>query len=148
MSRIVYAPFDVTVTTDPDQDIWVLTAGANDKLLLHEFVLWSASIVAEQLNFRLIRRTDAGSGGGAEVEVLADEADGSITAALTSIETTPGSAGAVLQEYIWEQLGPLVHLPTPEIRIKVQEAGKIALNLQTALGGSINMNGWVVWEEL
>lgn len=149
MGRIIYCPIpDVTVTTDADQDIFRLNAGANNKYVLHAFEVYSAVIAAEALSLRLVRRTSDGTGGTAQTEVNADEDDGTITAALTTLVTTPGTAGDVLAHFEWEQLGPLVFLPTPELRPKVQESGRIALNLQTALGGSTAMSGWVAWEEI
>lgn len=149
MSRIIYCPLvNLTVTTDADQDIFRLNAGSADKYKLHAFEIYSAKTAAEALRLRLVRRTTDGTGGAGQTEVNADEADGSITANLTTLVTAPGTAGGVLMEFTWEQLGPLVYLPTPELRPTVQESGRIALNLLTALGGSTIWTGWVAWEEM
>jgi hypothetical protein len=150
MSGIYYCPLEnLSVTNDSDQDVFELTAGANDKLVLLGFELYSAAIAAEAVRMRLVRRTTAGSGGTGEPENDADEGNTTTaTAACVSLATTPGSAGDVLQAFQWEQLGPLIYSPTPEQYIKVQEGGRIALNLLTALNATTVMDGWVCWQEL
>jgi hypothetical protein len=148
MGRIVYCPIpSVSVTTDSDQDIFQLTAGSANKIKLHAFELYSAAIAAEAVALRLVRRTTDGSGT-AQTEVKADEDDGTITGALATLQTAPGTLGDVLAHFHWEQLGPLVFLPTPELRPMVQEGGRIAVNLQTALAGTTVWSGWVAWEEI
>jgi len=148
MGRIVYCPLvNLSVTNDADQDIFQLTAGAANKLKVHGFELYSAAIAAEALRFRLVRRSTDGNGGAATA-VKADEDDGAITGAVETLALTPGTAGDVLAEFSWPQLGPLVFLPTPELRPTVQEAGRIALNLLTALAATTVMTGWVAWEEI
>ena len=148
MGRMVICPFDgLSVTADATQDIWELTAGANDKLKLHGFELYSAAIAAEILDLRLVRYATSGSAGGTGTEVLLDQSDGSITAAVETLNTTPGGTPIILMGFQWEQLGPLIYLPIPEDRIVVQEAGIIALNLQTA-PTAVAMSGHVIWEEI
>lgn len=148
MGRIVYCPLvDLSVTNDPDQDIWELATGSTNKVKLHAFELYSASIVAEAINLRLLRRSTTGNGSAA-TPVLADVDDGSVTAAVDTLATTPGTAGAVLCEFTWEQLGPLIYLPTPALQITVEQSGFLSLNLQTALAGTTVMSGWLAWEEL
>lgn len=149
MGRIIRQAIDnVSVTTDADQDVWELTAGANNKLVLHEFVMYSAATTAEALRLRLIRRTGAGTGGTAATEVRNDEDDGAITAAVATLVTTPGTPGDILEGYQWEQLGPLQRLWTPETRPVVQEGGRLGLNLSTALGSATNWSGLLIWEEI
>lgn len=148
MGRMVYCPLvNLSVTNDADQDIFQLTAGSANKIKLHGFELYSAAIAAEAVRLRLVRRTTDGNGSAATA-VKPDEDDGTITGAVETLATTPGTAGDVLAEYVWEQLGPLVHLPTPEMRIMIQEGGRIGLNLLTALGATTVMAGSVVWEEI
>jgi hypothetical protein len=145
---MVYCPLvNLSVTNDADQDIFQLTAGSANKIKLHGFELYSAAIAAEAVRLRLVRRTTDGNGSAATA-VKPDEDDGTITGAVETLATTPGTAGDVLAEYVWEQLGPLVHLPTPEMRIMIQEGGRIGLNLLTALGATTVMAGSVVWEEI
>lgn len=149
MGRIVYCPLvNLSVTNDADQDIFRLNAGANNKLKLHGFEVYSAATTAEALRLRLLRRSADGTGGSAATEVSADEDDGTITGALTTLVTTPGTAGDVLAEFSWEQLGPLIWIPTPDLQITVEQSGRIALNLLTALGATTVMTGWVAWEEI
>jgi len=59
MGRIVFAPFDgLAVTNDSSQDIWEITAGATNPVIIHGFELTSASIVAEIVDLRTIRPLD------------------------------------------------------------------------------------------
>lgn len=149
MGRIVYAPFDgISVTTDADQDIFEILAASTAKIILHEFQLTSAAETAEALNLTLRRATGAGSGGSGVTEVLRDEDASAITGSMTTLNTTPGTAGAVLENYQWEQLGPLHRLWTPETRPIINMSGRIALNLATALGSATAMSGFVIWEEV
>lgn len=153
MGRIYYAPLEITsaplvVTTDAEQDIWYLKAGTGDKLRLHGFEITSAAVAAADCELQLCRRTTDGSGGTALVEVNGDEADNAKTAEAVALRTTVGTEGDVIKTYNWEQLGPLGHVFTPEMRPVVQEGGRICLSLMSALGSSTNWSGWVCWEEL
>jgi len=149
MGRMYIAPFDgLAVTTDSTQDIWEITAGSANKVIIHSFEMSSASIVAEIVDLRLVRYATSGSVGGTAVEVALDEDDSAVTAAVETLNTTPGGTPIILMGWQWEQLGPLVYLPTPETRIVVQESGILALNLQTALGATTNWSGHLVWEEI
>ena len=149
MGRMIVGAFDnIAVTTDADQDIWTLGAGANNKIKLHWFELYSAQTGAENLRLQLRRVSEAG-GGAAVTEAKLDEDDGAITGNLTTLDTIPDATpGDVLAGYQWEQLGPLIFQPTPELRPILQESGIVALHLQTALAATINMSGFVVWEEI
>ncbi len=149
MGRTVYAPLDdLQVTNDADQDIWELTAGADNKLRLLGWELTSAAIASEAVQLRLIRGTAAGSGGAVVTEILADEDDGAITAALVTLATTPGTDGSLIQTFRWEQLGPVGMVYTPEMAITVQGGDRLKLNLETALTGTTEWDGWVCWEEI
>ena len=147
MGRIVYCPLvDLSVTTDADQDIFEIAAVTN-KIKLHAFELYSAATTAESINLRLARRSTTGNGSAA-TPVKADIDDGAITTTVDTLATTPGTIGDVLCEYTWEQLGPLVHLPTPALQITVEAGTFLSLNLQTALAGTTVMSGWLAWEEI
>ncbi len=149
MGRIYIAPFvGLAVTTDSSQDIWEITAGSGNKVIIHGFELTSGSIAAEIVNLRLVRYTTSGSGGGTATGRPRSEDDSAVTAAVETLNTTPGGTPVELMGWQWEQLGPLVYLPTPETRIVVQESGILALNLQTTLGTTTNWSGHLVWEEI
>jgi hypothetical protein len=148
MGRMYVSPLALSVTNDADQDVWRLNAGATVPLILHEFYLSSEVTTDERVNLRLVRRTTDGTGGSAESE---NELDGGNTvaasAAMTSLVTAPGTAGDVLHNFRWSQLVPLNWLPTPEGRILVPAATRIALHLQTAVASTRAWQGYVVWEE-
>ena len=148
MGKIVYTPFDgISVTNSADQDIFLLTAPSTHKLELHAFELTSPKTAAEAVKLVLMRRSTAGTGGVGSTEVLREEDDAAITGTCTQLVTTPGTDGAVIQGWQWEQLGPLTMLYTPEMRIVVQPSGFLALHLSTVLGATTLWSGYVAWEE-
>lgn len=150
MGRMVYCPItsESIGTSSAGDDIFELVAGANNKLRLHGFEIYSNQVTAEALSLRLLRRSTTGTGGTAETEVKADEDDGAITAALTANVTTPGTPGDVLAHFEWEQLGPLVYWPTPMTQPMVQEGGRLCLELIDAPAATQVVQGYVVWEEI
>ena len=94
MGRMYVSPLALSVTNDADQDVWRLNAGSTKPLILHEVYISSEVTTDERVNLRLVRRTSDGTGGSAEAE---NELDGGNTvaaaAAMTSLVTTPGTAG-------------------------------------------------------
>lgn len=146
----LYASADLlSVSTNSDQDIWYIKAGASTKFRLLGFELSSMAIIAEPLRFRLCRRSTDGSAGAALVFPELDEGNTTTPdAAGFSLRTTPGTIGDVLATFAWEQIGQLHLVFTPEADITVQEGGRLALNLFTALGGTTKMGGYVTIEEL
>jgi hypothetical protein len=149
MAGIYRGAFDgISVTNDSDQNIWALTAGSADKIVVHEIMLTSAATTAEILNITLRRETTAAAG----TTVTPSENDEgnttTTTATMITLDLTPGTPGDVLANWQWEQLGPLHYLPTPETRPVIQESGILVMHLGTALAATTAMSGWVVWQEL
>jgi len=149
MARIYTVPLDaISVTNDADQDIWEITASAGKIVILHAFSLTSSHTVDERLRLRLMRRTTNGTGGSAATEVAHDAGNGvAATAAVVTLATTPGSAGAIMHGFQWSQQGELLYLPTPEMRPVVAASGILALNLNSATGGTRTWSGYVSWSE-
>ena len=148
MSRVNYVPFDdIQVTTDADQDVWLLSAITN-KIILHGFEMTSEAIAAENIDLRLVRRSAAGTGGAAATEVPGATDDGAILGVVTQLVTAPGTIGDILQGWKWEQLGPLQMIYTPEMRPVIDAGAFIGLNIQSALAGTTGWSGWVAWEEI
>jgi hypothetical protein len=147
MGRIYYAPFDdIQVTTDADQDVWELGAVTN-KVILHGFELSSEAIAAESVDLRLVRRSTSGNGT-AVVEVQRATDDAAPLAVVEELALVPGAIGDILMGWKWEQLGPLVFLPTPEMRPVLDAGAYFCLNIQSALAATTGWSGWVCWEEL
>lgn len=148
-SLVYYVPLDaLSVTTDADQDIFEIVAASSKRVILHGFSLTSSYTTDERVRLRLMQRGSTGSGGSGATEVASDDGnDTAATAAVNTLVTTPGTAGDILAAYQWSQQGELLYLPTPEMRPVVAKSGRIALNLQTALGGTRTWSGWVCWEE-
>ena len=151
MGHPIQAAFDdISVTTDADQDIWQFAGEANHRIRIVEMLLRSEVVVAENLRLQL-RRITTGITGDGQVEVLLDEDDGLVRGALTTLATTPGSAGALIAAFQWDQRAPLIYRPPPLARPILGTSGgsgehRIALHLETALAATTLMSGYVIWE--
>lgn len=149
MGRIFYQPLDaLSVTNDSDQDIWVLAAPSGKPLTLHAFSLSSNSTTDERVRLRLLRRSTSGSGGTAATEVPKDDDDTTtIQGAVTTLQTTPGTAGDIIAGWQWSQQGELLFLPTPELRPTISASAFLCLHLNTAVASTRTWSGWLAWEE-
>ncbi len=147
--RIYTVPLDaISVTTDADQDIFGIASNSAKQVILHGFSLTSSYTTDERLRLRLIRRTAVGSGGSAATSVAADQGNAiAATATVRTLDTTPGTGSTILNGWQWSQQGELLYLPTPELREVMSVSSFLALNLQTAAGGTRTWSGWVRWEE-
>jgi hypothetical protein len=143
-------PLDnLSVTTDADQDIIEIVNGATVTVVVHEFRLDAATTSDERVRIRLCRRSTTGSGGTGGTEVALDQGNTvAAVAALSTLVTTPGTIGNLLQAWYWSQLSPLVYLPTPEERVVVSPSGRLCVNLQTAVASTRNWSGYIIWEEI
>jgi hypothetical protein len=148
--RIYTVPLnDLAVTNDADQDIWELSNTSAKQLILHGFSLTSAQTSDERVRLRLIRRTASGSGGGSGTVLASDQ--GNAVASVVTVETlntTPGATSNILKCWRWSQQGELLYMPTPELREVISVSSFLCLNLQTAMGGTRQWDGWVSWEEV
>jgi hypothetical protein len=147
MGRIVYQKISLTLASDATQDIWSVIAGSNSPILLHGFEITSAAIAAALIVVDLHRITAAGSGGTAPgTEELADEEFSAVTSTFRFEDTTPGAGGGDLMEWQWEQLGPVGHVYTPEMRPKAKVGEGFAFGMFTA--ATPTLSGWACIEEL
>lgn len=148
MGRIVYQQFKgISVTADATQDVWSVIASSTSPIILHGFEMTSADIAAEIISCDLHRVTAAGSGGtSSTTEELANEQWGAVTANVRQLDTTPGTGGGDLMAWQWEQLGPVGHVFTPEMRPRANVSEGFAFGWFTAAAATLS--GWVCWEEL
>ena len=145
--RVFYAPFDsIQVTTDADQDVWELGAVTN-KLKLLAFEMTSEAIAAESIDLRLVRRSTTGNGA-AVTEVRAATDSAAPLAVVEQLGTIPGTIGDIICGWKWEQLGPLIYMPTPEMQITLDAGAFLCLNIQSALAGTTGWSGYICWEEI
>ncbi len=148
MGRTVYCPLNnLSVTAAADQDIWEIATASTNKCRLLGWEITSSSTAAEALTMRIVRGTASGSGGGTGTEVKADDDDGAITAAVETLNTTPGTDGDIIQTFEWEQLGPLGMVYTPEMAIIIPESSWLKLNMVDT-PTAFSANGWICWEEI
>lgn len=148
MGRIVYGSLNgVSVTADATQDLWSVIAGSNKRIILHGFELYSADIASEIIALSLKRITAHGTGGSSITLQAADEDTGTIdSTANRTVVTTQGTPDGVLMGFQWEQLGPVGHVFTPEMRPVSVDGQGFALTWDTATAATVS--GWLCWEEL
>ena len=150
MGQIYYCQFDALVlASDVTQDVWAIMAGTTRAVKLHGWELTSAAIAAELIDLTLIQVSAVGSGGTGATETAADMANTvAASAAVTTENTTPSTpvAGGGLMAWQWEQLGPVGHVWTPEMRPVVTATDGFALVCGTAV--TPTLSGWLCWEEL
>ena len=147
MGRMVYTQIDVTLASDATQDIWSLMAPAGNKLVLHGWELTSTAVAASVIDINLHFISAVGSVGATATEVKADNGDdGTIIGSVRTEDTTPGTPSGALMSYSWEQLGPVGHIFTPEMRPVIDISTGIALTCNTA--ATSTLSGWICWEEL
>lgn len=147
MGRIVYGALDnISISSDATQNIWNVLAATNKRIALHGWELTSADLVAELVRLSLQRVSTAGTGGTTVTEQAADEDGGTILSSMVTDAESPGTAQGVLMGYQWEQLGPVGHVFTPEMRPISEPSEGFALVCNTAV--AMTVSGWVCWEEL
>ena len=148
MGQIIYQELKaVSVAADATLDVWSVFAAASKRIKLHGWELTSADTAAEIISLNLHRISAVGSGGSASsTEELADELGGALTASVRTLDTTPGTASGPLMGYQWEQLGPVGHIFTPEMRPTSLVSEGFALTWNTATTATVS--GFICWEEL
>lgn len=148
MSRVFTAPLDaISVTTDADQDIIEMVGASGYPFALLAIELYSSLTTDERVRLRLVRRSTTGSGGSALTEIKQDGGSASPQTAVTTLVTTPGTIGDIGPSFYWSTLGPFIYRPTPKEIIEIISAGRLCLNLQSAVGGTRTWSGFVTWEE-
>lgn len=147
MGRVVYQEIDLTLASDATQDIWSVFAAASHKIRMHGWELTSEAVAAAMIDINFHRISAVGSGGAASTtEEQADEQQGAILANVRTEDTTPGTPSGPMMRYKWEQLGPVGHVWTPEIRPVSLVSQGFALTMNTA--ATPVLGGWICWEEL
>lgn len=147
MGRIVYQQVDITIASDATQDLWSVFAAATAQVKMHGWELTSAAIAAALMDINFHRITAVGSGGASSsTEELADESTGAVTANVRTEDTTPGTDGGGMMSYQWEQLGPVGHVWTPEMRPVSKVSEGFAVTCNTAIVATLS--GFICWEEM
>ena len=147
MGRIVYQQIDITIISDAAQDLWSVFAASSHKIKMHGWELTSAATTAALMDINFHRISVVGSGGAvSSIEEAADEQQGSILANVRTEDTTPGTASGPMMSYQWEQLGPVGHVWTPEMRPISLVSEGFALTCNTAIVATLS--GYICWEEI
>lgn len=149
------AQFSGVSITNAAQDIFELVAAAGVAVLVHwiklTFEPTITSGVAQDVRARLriLERSTTGTGGAA-ITPQGINPRNSIAAATTVARTvtTPGTAGDIKWADAVSIIVPFEHIYTPDTRIPIQGGGRLALNLEVALGAVYNASGTICFEEI
>ncbi len=152
MAMFSVAISDVAVTLV--QDVFHLKAGSTRPIIIHGLELEQKGLTAaEALAVKLKRHTATvtqGSGGSTPTPAVL--AGGSASSGVTAHanDTTRASAGTITTLFgkTFQLLNGLIWLPTPEIRPIIDPATGFIVELATAPSASMNLSGWIVYEEV
>lgn len=148
MGLLYVAAFDAVSMTDAAQDIIFLQAGSAVPITVHEILVTSAVTTDVRARLAIVRRSTAGSTGTAITpRALFERNSVSALTTATSLRTTVGTVGNVLDNDEWSMLVPFQRLYTPETRIVVAAAGFLGLNLVAGTGAARVISGKIVFEE-
>lgn len=141
--------------TNAAQNIIEMIAGAAAAVIVHSIRLTItptitsgvAQDVRAQLNVQRISTT--GTGGSAVTPVAVNPRN--TVVAVTTVNrlvTTPGTAGTVLDSENVSIIVPFERIYTPDQRIPIPAATRLALNLSAGLGGAFNASLEIYFEEV
>lgn len=148
MGLLYVAAFDAVSMTDAAQDIIFLQAGSAVPITVHEILVTSAVTTDVRARLAIVRRSTAGSTGTTITpRALFERNSVSALTTATSLRTTVGTVGNVLDNDEWSMLVPFQRLYTPETRIVVAAAGFLGLNLVAGTGAARTISGKIVFEE-
>lgn len=146
MSSLVTIPFD-NIAVSTATDLFHLTLATNKGIVPVELSLGNFSDLGdaaeEVLRIGVYRGVTGGSGGTAATEVIPDVNNTSTigTAALVN-NSTPSTAGTLVEVIPWNIRIPLYWCPIPEARYPFHAgSGPIAFRLMAAPTDAISMSG-------
>jgi hypothetical protein len=134
-------------------DVFELTATADKPLVLHKLVLCQSTDLGdaaeEVIRIGLYRGATAGSGGSASTEVAYTNSDEpTVSVASNHLVTTASTGGTLLEVIAWNIRVPLLWLPPPEHRPRIDSSeDPVVFRFLAAPTDSITMSGTVIWEE-
>jgi hypothetical protein len=158
MGSIYVAPKTAAAETLA-QDIFQITAGADNPVLIHGWTLYQTTDVGdaaeEIIQLTCVRgegSVTAGSGGGALTEVPVLQGGPTATAAVVEGNTTQmvvGTGALVELDYFgWNVRIPWTHFYPPELRPRMNPSDLWTLGMDAAPTDSLTLGGCLYWEEL
>lgn len=130
-------------------DVLVIGTSASVPVLIHEWRVTSNAVADARLSLQVIRRSGAPTGGTA-VTPRALNPRNTVAAAstVTSLPSSNGTPGNVLDPELWSVLVPYSRIYTPDERIYIPVSSWVALTFATAPGSAVNISASVYFEEL
>lgn len=130
-------------------DILVIGTSAAVPVLVHEWRMTSAATTDTRLVVQILRRSTGPTGGTAQTpRALNSRNTVAAASTVTSFDTTPGTAGNIIESELWSVLVPYSRIYTPDERIYIPVSGWLALSFTTAPGAAVNISADVFFEEL
>jgi hypothetical protein len=130
-------------------DILVLGTSSAVKVLLHEVRLTSAGTTDVRLPIQLLRRTAGPTGGtGVTSRPLNSRNTVAALSTVTSLPSSVGTGGNVIETEIWSTLVPYSRIWTPDERPLVDVSSWFAMFFPVAPGTAVNISAFFVFEEI
>lgn len=130
-------------------DVLVLGTSSAVPLLIHEWRMTSAGISDVRLSLQVCRRTTAPTAGTTITpRPLNSRNTVAATTTVTTLPSSVGTIGNVLESELWSVLVPFSRIYTPDERIIVPVSSWLALFFASAPGSAVNISAEVIFEEL
>lgn len=146
------ATFD-NVAVSTATDLFHLTVATDDPIILYGMTLGQTSDLGdaaeEVLRIGLYRGVTGGTGGTAATEIAyRNSAAPAANTAVLTVNTTASTVGTLLEVITWNIRVPLMWMPIPELRTRVDAAeDPVVFRLIGAPADAVTMSGTVWWVE-
>jgi hypothetical protein len=143
-----------TVAVSAAQDLFEITAGTNNSIIVKRVVLTTNKTTAEVIPVSCKRLTGAstsGTGGTTPTIYGTSGRYATATAVVEANNTTKSSGGTaqILWHYQWNIMFALDTAPIEEHHyIDVKGGERFVVELVSAPGASVNVSGFIIWEEV
>ena len=142
----VYVVNEIDQAYSTARTILQINAAATRAVEILEAWVTFNSTTSTQIEVRWKRVSTAGTGtASTEVALRGSVAP---TATVTENHTAEGTIGDLLPRRWINYLNGLNYIPVPEARIFVPPSGRLALDLPTAPGASVNITAGIIWAEI
>jgi hypothetical protein len=151
MAGIYSASFE-NVAVTAAQDFFELATGASNPALIRRFRVSTNKTASEVLRLTATRTTGAGSSGsGGSTPTIRVISGASATATVEANNTSrvSGGTGERLIAEQWNALNPYEFVPIDRSEMfPIGVSDHFTVSIEAAPGASINVSGWIEWEEV
>lgn len=151
MGRMYSASF-AGVAVTAQQDFFEIVAPADSVVVIHGWSISQSSDAgdaqSEQLRVDVTRASTSGSGGSTPTPIPLEVGMPAFGGTCEANNTTPGTAGVVLDARCFNVMAGIEVVYTPETRLVLSPAGRVCISLLTTPADSLTMSGVVFFEEI